>query len=179
MASYKNVIDKDVLYTQIMYDERLRNIKEDFIKGLYDNVPPEEIIKKFENELTINHDFMEQLIEELQIQIAEKDHITMLDLKRKLPNKYELVPIEDFKRGETEYLKRVSKFYESRYKTIQNVPDKEAYTTKQIEKFDKVEKFITYYHHGMPWSKQKLSTYNSMLFNVNLTKARMESKLQR
>ena len=101
MASYKNVIDKDVLYTQIMYDERLRNIKEDFIKGLYDNVPPEEIIKKFENQLTINHDFMEQLIEELQMQIAEKDHITMLDLKRKLPNKYELVPIEDFKRGET------------------------------------------------------------------------------
>lgn len=179
MASYKNVIDKDVLYTQIMYDERLRNIKEDFIKGLYDNVPPEEIIKKFENELTINHEFMEQLIEELQIQIAEKDHITMLDLKRRLPNKYELEPIEKFKKGEEEYYNRVKHYYNNKYKTIQKMPDKEAYITKQIKEFDDIEKFIRYYHHGKVCSKQKLSTYNSMLFNVNLTKARMEPKLQR
>jgi len=179
MASYKNVIDKDVLYTQIMYDERLRNIKEDFIKGLYDNVPPEEIIKKFENELTINHDFMEQLIEELQIQIAEKDHITMLDLKRTIPNRYEMVPMEKFDKYEEQYKNRVSSYYKKRYETIQSMPDKEAYVTKQIKNFGRIEKFIKYKHHGKKWSYQKLSTYNSMLFNVNLTKARVEPKLQR
>jgi hypothetical protein len=120
---------------------------------------------------------MEQLIEELQIHIADKDHITMLDLKRTLPNRYEMVPIEDFKKGENKYLNRVSRFYETKFKTIQDIPDKEAYVTKQIKEFDTIEKFIKY--SGKITSFHKLSTYNSMLFNVNLTKARMESKLQR
>lgn len=167
----KNFIDKQVLYTQTLYDERLRRIKKNFIIDLSKMAALEEFKKVCAGELLIDHSFMEDIINILEMQIIAQDHLTMMDFKKQLPNKYELVPISEFQKYEAEYYKRVTKYYEKRLETIKDIPDKEAYLTKQIKNFDNIEKFITYYHHGMPWSRQKLSTYNSMLFNVNLTRS--------
>lgn len=166
----KNFIDKQVLYVQSKYDERVRNCKKIFIKGLANETDPKTIKGKLARQLTIDHTFMAQIINELEMQIQAKDG-TMLEIKKTLPNKFELVPVEQFEEFEEEYYNRLNEYYEKRLKTTKGQADKEVYVTKQIDNFDKVENFITYYHNGIPWSKQKLSTYNAMLFNVNLTRA--------
>lgn len=166
----KNYIDEQVLYTQTKYDERVRNCKKIFIKGLANEIQPKTIAGKFAKQLMIDHTFMDQVINELETRVKAKDGTTF-EFKKTLPNKFEMIPIEEFEKNEKAYYDRLNKYYESRLETTKNIADKETYLTKQIDKFDNIEKYITYYHHGMPWSKQKLSTYNSMLFNVNLTRA--------
>ena len=49
--------------------------------------------------------------------------------------------------------------------------DLESYLSTKIKNYDKnVEDYIPYYHNGTVWSMQNLATYNSMLYNVNLTR---------
>ena len=49
--------------------------------------------------------------------------------------------------------------------------DKTKYLTTKIKTYNRnVEQYIPYFHNGFVWSMQNLATYNSMLYNVNLTR---------
>ena len=172
--SVKNRIDKEVLLTVQKYDKKLNKTKIAYIEGLLNKKSPEEMIKIFKNEFTINHQYMEQAINEITQMIAKKDKVKSFEqIKQILPNILEINPIEDFKRGEMDYAQRLINKYIEDLSEIENQSNVTEFLTTKIKNFDKnIEDFIPYFSHttGKVVSMQNLATYNSMLYNVNLTR---------
>jgi hypothetical protein len=72
---------------------------------------------------------------------------------------------------EQRYVNRHIKYYESTQKGLELATDKEAYLSNIVKKYDKIDKSIPYFSHttGKIVSYQTIATYNSMLYNWNLT----------
>jgi hypothetical protein len=172
--SVKNEIDKDVLLTVQKYDKKLNKAKIAYIEGLLNKKSPEEMIKIFKKEFTINHQYMTQEIEEITQIVAKKDKIKSFEqIKQILPNILEINPIEDFKRGEMDYAQRLINKYIEDLSEIEDQSNVTEFLTTKIKNFDEnIENFIPYFSHttGKVVSMQNLATYNSMLYNVNLTR---------
>lgn len=170
--SVKNVIDKEVLLTMQKYDKKLNRTELAYINGLISGKSPEEMMKYLSKEYTIDHSYMIKAIAEITKLILKKDGITKPELlRRTIVNILEINSIEKFKEKEFEYSQRVLNKYIEDLAELQKQEDKTAYLTTKIKNYDKnVEQYIPYFHNGQVWSMQNLSTYNSMLYNVNLTR---------
>lgn len=168
----KNFIDAEVLYTIQKYDEKLNRTEKEYILGLLNKKSPEEMLEYLNKEYTIDHSYMVQSIEELKQIIRNKDKITTtIEEQRMQPDLLSINPIDKFTTTEENYAQRVINRYIEDYADIENQDDVERYLSTKIRNYEKnVEQYIPYFHNGTVSSMQTLSTYNSMLYNVNLTR---------
>lgn len=164
-------IEDEVNLCEIKYEKLLHKAEIKFILGLMEDLSPEEF-EEFVEEVfgNINHSYMYDGIEDLKEQIIEIN--ATIDLQKVLPNRYETIPIEKFKSKETQFGKRLLKEYKLKYERLKKYDfELQSYLTAQIKNYRNIEKFIPYYHKdGTIASMRTLSDYNSMLYNVNLTK---------
>lgn len=169
-------INDSVYYTQTEYYKLINKTKELFFYSLQEQKPAF-YFKKEANKIwgNIDHSYMEQRIQELEEMISAKN----LEGKKILnPNaKFEQIfPLDSESKYidiERKYEKVVNKYYKDRLKTINNgFVDKETYLTNLIEKYDKMQSIIPYYNkNGTIRSYHNIASYNSMVYNTNLTKA--------
>ena len=83
---------------------------------------------------------------------------------------YQLNPDSEFIKIEQQYVERHIKYYERQYNAIAKVPDKEEYLSSIVQTYDKIDKTIPYfYKDGSFKCYNTVATYNSMLYNWNLT----------
>jgi hypothetical protein len=170
--SVKNRIDKEVLLTIQKYDKKLNKTELTYFRNLLEEKSPQEMLEYLNKEYTIDHTYMIKAIDEVKQIIMKKDKIKKLELLRQvIPNLLEINPIEDFKRSELDYAQRVLNKYTQDLADIKTQKDKTKYLTTKIKTYSRnVEQYIPYFHNGFVWSMQNLATYNSMLYNVNLTR---------
>lgn len=180
MAKYN--IYGHVLYSEIEYERLMYMTERIFINALINRIPN---IDKWTSDIwdTIDHEYMIQTLNEIQKEIINQDYRTYLKFKditteeliinierifnetSKLPSKYKLNPISEFKRIETKFAQKIAKAYITRLETIDTMDEME-YLTKQIKNYHKLEQTIVY-KNGRSVTP---STYLSMLYNVNLTR---------
>lgn len=170
--SVKNRIDKEVLLTVQKYDKKLNKTELTYFRNLLEEKSPQEMLEYLNKEYTIDHTYMIKAIEEIKQIIKKKDKIKTFEAIRDIiPNLLEINPIEDFKRSELDYAQRVLNKYTQDLADIKMQKDKTKYLTTKIKTYNRnVEQYIPYFHNGFVWSMQNLATYNSMLYNVNLTR---------
>ena len=168
--SVKNEIDKEVLLTTTMYDKKLNKTELKYIENLLKKAEPEEMLEYLTKEYTIDHTYMIEALEEIKQLVRKQDKANPEEIRKNIENILELNPIEDFQRGELDYAQRVLNRYVDDYIDIQTQTDETEFLTTRINNFKKIENYIPYFHNGLVWSMQNLSTYNSMLYNVNLTR---------
>lgn len=170
--SVKNRIDKEVLLTVQKYDKKLNKTELTYFRNLLEEKSPQEMLEYLNKEYTIDHTYMIKAIDEIKQLIKKKDKIKTLEAIRDIiPNLLEINPIEDFKRSELDYAQRVLNKYTQDLADIKTQKDKTQYLTTKIKTYSRnVEQYIPYFHNGFVWSMQNLATYNSMLYNVNLTR---------
>lgn len=170
--SVKNRIDKEVLLTIQKYDKKLNKTEITYFRNLLEEKSSQEMLEYLKKEYTIDHTYMIKTIDEIKQIIMKKDKIKTLDLLRQvIPNLLEINPIEDFKRSELDYSQRVLNKYIEDLADIKKQKDKTEFLTTKIKHYSRnVEQYIPYFHNGFVWSMQNLATYNSMLYNVNLTR---------
>ena len=167
----KNYIDEQVLYVALKYDQKLHRTEKEYILGLLNNKSPAEMLKYLNKEYTIDHSYMIKSLEELRQKVRKKDKVGTLEQQREQPDLLTLNPIEKFTFEEQQYADRVLSRYIQDLADIQVQEDVERYLSTKIKSYDaNVEQFKPYYHNGTVSSTQTLSTYNSMLYNVNLTR---------
>lgn len=169
-------INDSVYYTQTEYYKLINKTKELFFYSLQEQKSAS-YFKKEANKIwgNIDHSYMEQRIQELEKMISAKN----LEGRRILnPNaKFEQIfPLDSESKYidiERKYEKVVNKYYKDRLKTINNgFVDKEIYLTNLIKKYDKMQSIIPYYNNnGTIRSYHNIASYNSMVYNTNLTKA--------
>lgn len=165
-------IEDEVEYCAIKYERLLHKAEKEFILGLMNDLSPEEFEEFVENTFyNIDHGYMYDGIEEVISRIMEID--STIDLQRVLPDRYKTIPITDFKTKERLYGKKLISQYKIKYTRLQNNDyNLKSYLTAQIKNYRNIEKFIPYFHKdGTIASMRTLSDYNSMLYNVNLTKS--------
>lgn len=175
MAKYN--IYGHVLYSEIEYEKLMNMTERIFINSLMNRVPS--ITEWVDNIWDVDHEYMIKTLEEIKRDIIESDMRLYLRFKGtkinldeiilktdKIPNLYKINRIETFKTVEQKYAKRMSRIYKERLETIDNMDEME-YLTKQVKDFHKLEQTIVY-KNGMSVTP---STYLSMLYNVNLTRA--------
>lgn len=168
----KNFIDSEVLYTAQKYDEKLNRTEKEYILGLLNKTSPEEMLKYLEKEYTIDHSYMIKTMNDLKRLVKKSDKVkTTIEKQRTMPDLLSINPIEKFTFTEQEYKQRVINYYIQDLADIQEQEDIEKYLSTKIKNYEtNVEQFKPYFHNGQVWSMQNLATYNSMLYNVNLTR---------
>lgn len=167
----KNFIDSEVLYIAQKYDEKLNRTEKEYILGLLNNKQPQTMYDYLEKEYTIDHSYMTKTLEDLKRIIRKKDNVTTLQLQRTMPDLLSINPVSKFTETEQEYAQKVMDRYIQDYLDIQNQDDIENYLSTKIKNYERnVEQYIPYFHNGIVWNMQNLATYNSMLYNVNLTR---------
>lgn len=167
----KNYIDEQVLYVATKYDQKLHRTEKEYILGLLNNKSPEEMQEYLQKEYNIDHSYMIKTLDELKMKVAKKDGLTTLEEQRLQPDLLDINPIDKFTDEEQEYANKVINRYIDDLTDISNQEDIEAYLSTKIKNYDKnIEQFKPYFHNGMVYSMQNLATYNSMLYNVNLTR---------
>lgn len=165
-------IEDEVEYCAIKYERLLHKAEKEFILGLMNDLSPEEFAEFVENTFyNIDHGYMYDGIEDLKQQIMEIN--ATIDLQRVLPDRYKTIPITDFKSKERQFGRKLINQYKLKYTRLQiNEYDLQTYLTAQIKNYRNMEKFIPYFHKdGTIASMRTLSDYNSMLYNINLTKS--------
>lgn len=173
--SVKNEIDKDVLLVTQRYDNKLNNTLVKYFRFLLKRESPEKLLKYLNKEyVQINHDYMIESLEEIKQLVAKTDKLESIeDFRKVIPNLLELNPISKFQEKENEYAQRVLDKYVQDLTDMDNQDDVTQYLTTKINNYEQnVEQYIPYYRKGsnLVKSMQNLATYNSMLYNVNLTR---------
>lgn len=167
----KNFIDEQVLYVIQKYDQKLHRTEKEYILGLLNKQSPEEMLEYLNKEYAIDHAYMIKSLEELKQIVKKTDKVSTLEEQRTMPDLLSLNPIDKFTFEEQAYADRVLTRYTQDYADIQEQEDLERYLSTKIKNYDKnVEQFKPYFHNGIVSSMQNLATYNSMLYNVNLTR---------
>lgn len=167
--------------------------KEKFFENLYKGTPLEEyekgIIELWGN---IDHSDMTRAIEELQKMVIQKDFkdaelygdkkLTIRSIKLennwrefilKDSELYKLHPERDFKDIEQRYVNRHIKLYKNLLERYKDSSDLSSDLANFMSEYDKLDRTIPYFSHATEKIIRyvDVSTYNSMLYNVNLTKS--------
>lgn len=173
--------------SEIKYHRMMMITKQKFFEYLYEGKSIEAYEKAI-RELwgSIDHEYMTKAIEELRLMVMSEDFKNAKATHRsiKLQNFWEeyeqgekeiytLNPERDFRTIENRYVNRHIKLYKNmkkRYEGKENIEDSLA---RLVESYDKLDKTIPYYSHttGKIKCYNTISTYNSMLYNVNLLRA--------
>ena len=175
-------INDSVYYTQTQYYKLINKTKELFFYSLQEQKPAS-YFKKEANKIwgNIDHSYMEQRIQELEEMISAKnlEGRKILNPNAKFEQIFPLDSESKYIDIERKYEKVVNKYYKDRLKTINNgFVDKETYLTNLIEKYDKMQSIIPYYNkNGTIRSYHNIASYNSMVYNTNLTKAGLNRTL--
>ena len=140
----------------------------------------------------IDHSYMDKTIKELQKMVIQKDFndaemygdkkITKRSIKLenswqdyKLIDKelYRLNPERDFRTMERRYMNRHIKLYQNVLNRYEGSQDYQRDLANYVKEYDKLDKTIPYYDHktGNIRCYQTVSTYNNMLYNVNLLRS--------
>lgn len=163
--------------------------KEKFFESLKSGKSVEQYASEISKLWNVDHSFMTEAINELSKMVKDKDvslalkygdELTQRSIKlqntwQEYNNKdyeiYKLNPERDFTLMEQRYVNRHISYYKNQLKAVDNALDKDSYLSTIVQKYDKIDKSIPYYSHrtGKIVSYQTVATYNSMLFNWNLT----------
>lgn len=169
-------INDSVYYTQTEYYKLINKTKELFFYSLQEQKSAS-YFKKEANKIwgNIDHSYMEQRIQELEKMISAKnlEGRKILNPNAEFEQIFPLDSESKYINIERKYEKIVNKYYKDRLKTINNgFVDKETYLTNLIKKYDKMQSIIPYYNNnGTIRSYHNIASYNSMVYNTNLTKA--------
>lgn len=186
---FEKFIDKKVWDCTLKYIRMMRINKEKFFESLKDSKSVERYASEISKLWNVDHSFMTDAINELSIMVKDRDVSLALkygdDLTQrsiKLQNTwqeynnidyqvYKLNPERDFTLMEQRYVNRHISYYKNQLKAVDNALDKDSYLSTIVSKYDKIDKSIPYFSHttGQIVSYQTIATYNSMLFNWNLT----------
>lgn len=123
----------------------------------------------------VDHSYMLERIEELEKMISARDlegH-EIISSSAKYKEIFDIIGEDKFKDIEKKYKEIISKYYNGRHKTAEKeYIDKMSYLSKLVEKYDDVQQIIPYHNKdGTIHSWHNISSYSSMLYNVNLTHA--------
>ena len=189
-----NIFIQDRVWdSNVKYQRMIIKTKEKFFEELYNNTSVDEYTRGiYELWGNVNHTYMDESIKELQKMVIQKDFrdaemygnkkITTRSIKLQntwrefvLTDKdlYELNPERDFKTIERRYMNRHIKLYKSMLKHFSDSKDLANDLSNFMKKYDALDKTIPYYSHttGQIQRYVDVATYNSMLYNVNLTRS--------
>jgi hypothetical protein len=187
---FERFISEEVWNCTLKYTRMMRITKEKFFTSLLEGKSTGKYSKELKELWNIDHNFMNKALKELDEMVKDKDiklarkygDDKVVQRSIKLENSwqeynnidygvYKLNPERDFTIMEQRYVNRHIKYYESTQKGLGLAQDKEAYLSKIVKKYDKIDKSIPYFSHttGKIVSYQTIATYNSMLYNWNLT----------
>lgn len=187
---FERFISEEVWNCTLKYTRMMRITKEKFFTSLLEGKSTGKYSKELKELWNIDHNFMNKALKELDEMVKDKDiklarkygDDEVVQRSIKLENSwqeynnidygvYKLNPERDFTIMEQRYVNRHIKYYESTQKGLGLAQDKEAYLSKIVKKYDKIDKSIPYFSHttGKIVSYQTIATYNSMLYNWNLT----------
>lgn len=181
-------IDEEVWECTLKYIRMMRVTKEKYFESLLEGKSVEEYAKELHDLWTIDHRFMDDAIKELNEMVAEMDikdyeeysttqkSVKVDDGKLYYENVdklyYPLNPEEEFKKIENQYVDRHIKSYKRQSTLLGKEVDKTGFLSNLVPKYDKLDKTIPYYNHdGSLKCYNTIATYNSMLYNVNLTRS--------
>ena len=185
MKNSSQIIANNVYLVNSYYAKKQNKTKELFFKCLSEKRSN----SYFKQELhkiwgDIDHKFMDVQIDKL-MNIVHSNNVTeALNLGRLeeaykktedwvINNEYfKLTPEKYFQKFEQKFEQNVRKVYSRSKNTVKDL-DSETYLTKTLEKYDKtINQAVTYFSKaGKPVRQVQLSTYLSMVHNVNLTRA--------
>lgn len=189
-----NIFIQDKVWESLMKYERMQlTTKEKFFEDLYKQTSVDEYTKEiYELWENIDHTYMDKSIKELQRMVIQKDfrdaemygnkEITTRSIKLQntwrefqLTNDelYPLNPERDFKTIEQRYVNRHIKLYKNTLKRFKDSKDLAKDLSNFMKTYDKLDKTIPYFSHttGKIIRYVDIGTYNSMLYNVNLTRS--------
>lgn len=185
MKNSSQLIAEQVFSVNAYYTTKQNKTKELFFDCLK-NKRSEIYFKKELHKIwgNIDHEFMDKQIEKLMKMVhsnnvEEAINIGRLDEEFKktedwvMGNEYfKLTPEEYFQKFESKFEENVQKNYSRSIDSINDF-DSETYLEKILDKYDKtVNQIVTYFDkEGIPLRKVQLSSYLSMVHNVNLTRA--------
>ena len=178
-------ISEAVYLTNVYYTNKQNKTKELYFRCLNEG----KNYDYFENELSkiwdnINHKFMQNQIIKLQGIVNDKNIEEAINLGR-LDESYrdtdywviddeyfKLTPESDFKEFEQRFKQNVLNNYKRAVISLKHT-DKEVYLDKKIDTYNKsINQVVTYFSKkGAIVRKVQLSTYLSMIHNVNLTRS--------
>lgn len=182
-------IDEEVWNCTLKYIRMMRKTKEKYFESLLNGKSIKEYSKELYKLWNIDHRFMDDAIkdleemvkdidlkdyEEYEKPITEQQSVKLTDGKLYYENVdkqyYPLNPESDFQKMENKYVKDHIRSYKSQSKLIDKVPDKNEFLSNLVPKYDKLDKTIPYYNKdGSLKCYNTIATYNSMLYNWNLT----------
>lgn len=187
---FEKFINDEVWSCNLKYIRMMRITKEKFFESLLKGKSSSRYAKELKELWSMDHNFMDKAIKELETMVKDKDialakkygddKIVQRSIKlenqwQEYENKdyqiYKLNPERDFVIMEQRYVNRHISYYENTQKGLELAQDKEAYLNTIVPKYDKIDKSIPYFSHatGEIRCYQTIATYNSMLFNWNLT----------
>lgn len=169
-------IEDSVKYASNQYYKLINKTKRTFFECLKE----QKDLAEFEKEAykiwgNVDHKYMEQRIAELERMIEQRDlkgH-KILNPNAIYEEVFELTPERRFIEVERKYEKIMEQYYKGRLKTLKNgIVEPETYLSSLVKKFDFVQAIIPYYNKdGTIRSYHNVASYNSMLYNVNLTRS--------
>ena len=183
-------IEDRVWETLVKYNRMQLTTKEKFFENLYKRTTVDEYTKGIVELWNVNHEYMRKEIEELQKMVIQRDfkqaelyaNKKITERSIKLENTWKefenvdrelwtITPESDFRTLEKRYVNRHIKLYENMLKRYKNSPTEDI--AKFVKKYDDIDKMIPYFSHttGDIVRYVDLSTYVSMLYNVDLTRS--------
>lgn len=168
---YEEYIQKAVLYCEQEYKDKMNETAKEFFRGLVNEKPVIEFAEQQQKWNEIDHDYMYQTEEELKGIVKKNDKVPKaIEERADIPNKYQLNDMAKFEAFEKGYGVRTIDFYENTLETTKEL-DKDIVLDNAVKNYRKqVEQFIPYFHDGQVIAMHTISTYLSMLYNVNLTR---------
>ena len=189
-----NIFIQERVWESLVKYERMEiTTKEKFFEELYKKTPLEEYTKGLEALWgNVDHSYMTKGIEELNKMVIQKDfrdaelygnkklttrsiklQNTWQEYELKNQEKYPLNPARDFKTVEQRYVNRHKKLYKNLLNRVEKSNDIVKTLTDFMKKYDELDKTIPYFSHstGQIIRHVDVATYNSMLYNVNLTRS--------
>lgn len=174
--NFNKFISDSVYYTQIQYYDLIYKTKILFFESLKNKKSSSYFQKEAEKIWgNVDHAYMEQRIKELEemISAVNMQGRKILNPEAEFQEIFKLEPESKFINIEKKYEEVINKYYKQKLKTLNNgFVDEETYFKKLVEDFDSVQSIIPYYNKdGSVRSYHNIASYNSMLYNTNLTKA--------
>ena len=189
-----NIFIQDKVWKSLEKYNRMEiKTKEKFFENLYKNTSIDEYSKGvYELWGNIDHSYMDRDIKELQKMVIQRDfkNQEMYSNKKittrsiKLENYwrdftlskedfYSLNPTRDFKTIEERYINRHIKLYKNTLNRFKNSKDLANDLANFMKKYDQLDRSVPYFSHstGKIIRYVDVGTYNSMLYNVNLTRS--------
>lgn len=169
-------INDSVYASTLEYYKLMFQTKRLFFDYLKDKKPTNEFKKELDKIWdNVDHSYMEQRIEELEKMIEARDlkgH-EIINPDAEFKKIYDLTSEKKFKGVEKKYKYNILDYYKHRRKTIsKDYVNDEAYLSKLIDKYDEIQAVIPYHNQdGTIRSWHNIASYNSMLYNTNLTRS--------